>query len=100
VTAASRDPLGELLGQSLLAWRIQGTLERRSDGALRIHAPPRAISVERAPAEVPFRWIVEVDGRRRGALSIAAVLRQVRAALDPCYLAKGIRVAVAPPVSS
>ena len=47
-----------------------------------------------------FRWMVMIDGRRRGAISMLAVLRQVREALDPGYAASRVRVAVAPLVPS
>jgi hypothetical protein len=47
-----------------------------------------------------FRWLVTIDGRKRGAISLLAVLRQVRQALDPGYAACGVRVAVAPLVPS
>ncbi len=93
------DPIGELLAQSLVVWRIAGSIERAGDSALRIHGGTKEIAVERAPSDLPFRWIVEVEGRRRGALSIIAVLRQIRAALDPDYAAKRVRISVAPPVS-
>jgi hypothetical protein len=43
-----------------------------------------------------FRWMVTVDGRKRGAISLVAVLRQVREALDPGYAASRVRIAVAP----
>jgi hypothetical protein len=40
--------------------------------------------------------MVTIDGRTRPALSILAVLRQVRMALDPDFAANKIRVAIAP----
>jgi hypothetical protein len=43
-----------------------------------------------------FRWVVTVDGRKRPAVSLLAVLRHVRAALDPEYAAARVRVTVAP----
>ena len=47
-----------------------------------------------------FRWIVTVEGRKRGAISLVAVLRQVREALDPGYAGSRVRVAVNPLVPS
>ena len=47
-----------------------------------------------------FRWTVTVDGRKRMAISLVAVLRQVREALDPGYAANRVRIAVAPLVPS
>jgi hypothetical protein len=37
--------------------------------------------------------MVTVDGRRRGAVSLVAVLRQLRAALDPGYAKTRVRIA-------
>ena len=50
--------------------------------------------------ELMFRWIVTVEGRKRGAISLVAVLRQVREALDPGYAGSRVRVAVNPLVPS
>ena len=40
--------------------------------------------------------MVTVDGRKRGAISLVAVLRQVREALDPGFATNRVRVAVSP----
>lgn len=40
--------------------------------------------------------MVIAGGRRRGAISLLAVLRQVRAALDPGYAAQRVRVTAFP----
>jgi hypothetical protein len=89
----------QLLAQSLAAWRVAGNVARAVDGALVI-AGAKDIRIERAPPHVPFRWTVTVDGRMRGAISLVAVLRQVREALDPGYAANRVRIAVAPLVPS
>jgi hypothetical protein len=47
-----------------------------------------------------FRWTVTIDGRTRGAISLVAVLRQVREALDPGYTAVRVRIAAAALVPS
>ena len=94
------DHLDELLAQSLLAWRVPGRVERADDGALVIGGSAKNIRIERASADLMFRWMVTVDGRRRPAISLVAVLRQVRAALDPGYAANRVRIAVAPLVLS
>jgi hypothetical protein len=90
----------ELLAQSLAAWRVAGSVARASDGALVIEGSRRSIRIESAAPELMFRWTVTVDGRRRGAISLVAVLRQVREALDPGYAANRARIAVAPLVPS
>ena len=73
---------------------------RASDGALVIAGSLKDIRIDRAPPDLMFRWMVTVDGRKRGAISLVAVLRQVREALDPGYAANRVRVAVAPLVPS
>ena len=85
----------ELLTQSLAAWRLAGSVEPTSDGAI-VNGVEKNISISRAPRDSMFRWMVTVGGRTRPALSVAAVLRQVREALDPEYTANRVRVAIAP----
>ncbi len=85
----------ELLTQSLAAWRLAGSVEPTSDGAI-VNGVEKNISISRAPQSSMFRWMVTVGGRTRPALSVAAVLRQVREALDPEYTANRVRVAIAP----
>jgi hypothetical protein len=85
----------DLLTESLAAWCVAGTIERTSDDAIAIHGD-REIKIQPAPPDSIFRWMVAIDGRKRPALSVLAVLRQVREALDPDYAANKVRVAVAP----
>ena len=89
-----------LLVESLAAWRVAGRVARALDGALVIAGGRKDIRIERAPPDLMFRWMVTVDGRRRGAISLVAVLRQVRETLDPGYAANRVRIAVAPLVPS
>ena len=89
----------ELLTQSLVAWGVSGQVKRTSDGAIVISGR-KDIRIEPAPEDSMFRWMVMIDGRVRSAISVLAVLRQVRQALDPGYAASRVRVAVAPLVSS
>jgi len=53
--------------------------------------------VTRSPATLadPELDAITVDGRARPAISLLAVLRQVRAALDPDFAATRVRVSVA-----
>ena len=90
----------ELLAQSLAAWRVAGSVARADDGALVIAGNRKDIRIERAPPHAVFRWTVAVDGRKRVAISLVAVLRQVREAVDPGYAAIRVRIAVAPLVPS
>jgi hypothetical protein len=100
LSAPARDLVCELLTQSLLAWDVQGDVRRAEDGAIVLAAHPSEIRIERAPADLPFRWMVSVGERKRGAVSLVAVLRQVRTALDPGYAGARVRVALAPLVPS
>jgi len=91
--SVSIDLVRELLTQSLAAWSVAGRVERASDSALLVNSS-KSIRIERSP-DAMFRWMVTVGGRTRGALSLVAVLRQVREALDPGYAASRVRIAVA-----
>jgi hypothetical protein len=95
LSAVPDDLTCELLAQSLMAWHVAGNVERGSDGALLIGGSAKAIRIERA-SQLMFRWMVTVDGRQRPAISLLAVLRQVREALDPGYAANRVRIALAP----
>ncbi len=86
----------ELMEQSLVAWRLDGSVSAESDGAVVVLCRDRVIRIKRAPPDLPFRWHVAVDGRKRAALSLVAVLRQVREALDPGYATLRPRIAPAP----
>jgi hypothetical protein len=94
--SASSEHLHTLMTQSLLAWRLIGSVQSTGDGAILVSCQSRNIRIEQAPPGLPFRWFVIVDGRRRAALSLVAVLRHVRAALDPGYLAMRARIAPFP----
>jgi hypothetical protein len=86
----------ELLVQSLAAWRVAGRVQRSRDGAIVICAALKDIRIDLAPSDPMFRWMVTIDGRKRWAISLVGVLRQVREALDPAYAANRVRVALTP----
>jgi hypothetical protein len=100
LSEALKDTACELLAQSLVAWRLFGSVRRAGDGSILIACDAIDISVAPAPPNGPFRWMVTVDGRKRPAISLTAVLRQVREALDPGYARNKVRVAVTPLVPS
>ena len=89
----------ELLLESLAAWHVVGSVERATDGALVVSGSRKDIRIEPIQSAI-FRWRVTVDGRKRPAVSLLAVLRQVREALDPGYAANCVRIAAAPLVPS
>jgi hypothetical protein len=90
----------ELLTQSLAAWRVAGSIRSEAGGVIVIYGSHKDIRIARAPDDLMFRWIVTVEGRKRGAISLVAVLRQVREALDPGYAGSRVRLAVNPLVPS
>ena len=90
----------ELLVQSLAVWRVVGNVERSRDGAIVVCGARKDIRIDRAPSGPMFRWMVTIDGRKRRAISLVGVLRQVREALDPAYAPNRVRVALTPLVPS
>ena len=100
MTAVPAELLCELLAQSFVAWRLAGSVQRNGDGAIVIGGNAKNIRIDPAPPDLLFRWVVTVDGRKRFAVSLLAVLRQVREALDPGYAANRLRLAVATLVPS
>ena len=87
MSGAPVDLACELLKESLAAWRVAGSVERTRDGGIVIGGDNK-ISIEPAPQNSMFRWMVTIEGRKRPALSLLAVLSQVREALDPGYAAQ------------
>ena len=96
MTSAPVDRMRELLAQSLVAWRLTGSVCAADDGAILVCCGQHRIRVEPAPADVPFRWMVTNGDRRRGAISLVAVLRQVRATLEPGYASVRAQVTAFP----
>ena len=94
MSEVSLDLACELLMQSLAAWRVDGAVERSRDGAIVIRGACKDIRIDPAASDPMFRWMVAIDGRKRPAISVVGVLRQVREALDPGYAAKRVRVAL------
>ena len=88
-------PVGELLAESLKAWHIAGEVTHGESGVV-VSAVGKTIRVEPTQQHDMFRWLVTIDNRERPAVSLIAVLRQVRQALDPGYAASRVRVTVAP----
>ena len=86
----------ELLVQSLVAWRLVGDVRRSRDGAIVICGALEDIRIDFAPSDAMFRWVVTTGRRKRQAISLVGVLRQVREALDPGYAANRVRVVLTP----
>jgi len=94
--SAISEHLHELMAQSLVAWRLIGSVHGMNDGAIVVSCQGHNICIEQAAPDSPFRWIVIVNSRRRAAVSVVAVLRQVRTVLDPGYETMRARIAPHP----
>jgi hypothetical protein len=94
MTAPIPEYVHEVLAQSLAAWRVSGEVRHEADGALLLVAGDKQLRISRAPADLPFRWMVAEGERTRGVISIAGLLRTIRAAVDPGY--RPIRLRLAP----
>jgi hypothetical protein len=90
------DAVEELLVESLRAWCARAEVQRQADGVLLVTAGRERLRVSRAPAELPFRWMVDDGARTRGATSIAGLLRSLRAIVDPDYRPVRLRIAPLP----
>jgi hypothetical protein len=96
VTSALADHVRELMKQSLVAWRLTGSVRSTSDGMVLVSCASHEIRIQQAAPDLPFRWMVIIGDRTRGAISLVAVLRQVRAVLDPGYATMRVRVTAFP----
>lgn len=96
MSEAAVDLACELLVQSLVAWRLVGDVRRSRDGAIVICGALEDIRIDFAPSGPMFRWVVTTGRRKRQAISLVGVLRQVREALDPGYAANRVRVVLTP----
>ena len=94
------DLVRDLVSESLAAWRLAGEARCTRDGAIEIDRTSngKRLRIAPKPHDAMFRWMVATDGRERPAVSLLAVLRQVRAALDPDFAATRVRVSVASPL--
>lgn len=99
-TPTAFDGLLDLLRQSLIAWHCpaQTSVSGSEPHTIRVNVddPKAMITIERAPAEMPFRWIIEAGGRKRTAASVVGVLRIVRQSVAPHYESAQVRIARQP----
>jgi hypothetical protein len=81
------------LTDSLALWGVEGTVERGEPPALAVvRAAGHTLYVERAPQEIPFRWLVR-DERSTPCGSLLGVLTVLRRTLG---VERGTAVRVAP----
>ena len=93
--AELEERVARLLSRSLALWSVPGRVGQEG-GAIVVASLGRSLAIARAAPDLPFRWLVTVDGRARPAISVIAVLRQVRLALDPGYAKTRVRIAPMP----
>ena len=91
--------LERLLRASLAQWQLDGDVQGDGDTITLGHGDS-TLSIGRAPDGMPFRWVVNVDGRRRTAASVNGVLRIVRQTLAPGYEPLSLRIAPLPAMPS
>ena len=96
MTADVPEYVRELLAQSLVAWRVSGEARHEADDTLLLVVGDKQLRISRAPADLPFRWMVTEGERTRGVISIAGLLRSVRAAVEPSYRPVRLRIAPLP----
>jgi hypothetical protein len=84
-----------LVRTSLALWGADASVNVEA-GKLGILLSTGLIEIRRAPAELPFRWLVSHAGRDRAASSVTGLLRVLRSALDPAYRPGRARIAALP----
>jgi hypothetical protein len=94
--ASIPDDVVVLLQESLAAWGVPGVISREPDGSLELRAARTLIQIARAPAGLPFRWLVGVGELRRPVSGLPGLLRSVRVALDPNFRPLPVRIAALP----
>ena len=87
--------LAGLLKESLTAWQLDGYVSTINDG-INVSAEDKSLLIARAPAGMPFRWVVTVADRRRTAASVNGVLRIVPQTIAPGYEPLSLRIAPLP----
>ena len=96
MTAIVPEYVVALVQQSLPAWGVAGEVSRSADGGLEVRAATAQLRISRAPAGLPFRWLVEVGDRRRPVSGVPGLLRAVRVGLDPSFRPIAARIAALP----
>ena len=91
--------LQQLLQASLPQWQLDATVGSSAD-AITVSQETTTLTITRAPDGMPFRWVVERNGRRRTAASVNGVLRIVRQTLAPAYVPLSLRIAPLPATPS
>ena len=74
--------LRTFLADSLALWNVEGTIECSVPPVVAVlHVGERRIYVERAPSNIPFRWLVRETGVRMCS-SLVGVVTELRTLLS------------------
>jgi hypothetical protein len=87
------EALAALIDASLVLWGRPGDVRRCASGVIFIKAPELEAEITRAAPGVPFRWTIDIHGRRKHASSIPGLLRLLRMALDESFRPGRVRIA-------
>jgi len=92
------DALDDLLRASLAMWSLaeEVQLDREAGQLVMSTGADTVLKISRAPNGMPFRWAVDVNGRKRTAASVVGVLRIVRQSLAPSYQPYQLTMAALP----
>jgi hypothetical protein len=82
-----------LVEESLVLWGRSGTVHRAPTGTIVVRTAEHHVCIDRAEADVPFRWLVVVDRRRRVAGSVTGLLRALRLGIDADFQPSRVRIA-------
>ncbi|MEZ5817768.1 MAG: hypothetical protein R3D44_11865 [Hyphomicrobiaceae bacterium] len=91
-----------LIRASLAVWEIDAAVATEEDGRWRLSlVNGDRVVVGRAPAGIPFRWMVtSAAGRERPASSVTGLLRVLRSTIDPKWKPGRVRIVpLTPPAS-
>jgi hypothetical protein len=90
--ASTIGDIAALLAESLIVWHLDGDV-RDEGAAIAVTCGSRSLRVVPAPVGAPFPWLVQTAEKSRGAASVVALLRTVRAVLDPDHAGSRLRLA-------
>ncbi|MEM8976193.1 MAG: hypothetical protein AAGD43_29345 [Pseudomonadota bacterium] len=81
------DELSVLLRTSITMWSLDDAVQLAAlaDEIEIQSGSGMVLRIVRAPPEMPFGWVVTIDGRKRTAASVVGVLRILRQSLAPGY---------------
>lgn len=86
-----------LIRASLALWGVDAAVSVGAGGLIGIVHSSATMGIDRAPAALPFRWLVTIGARQRAASSATGLLRVIRSELDPSWRPGRVRIAALTP---